>query len=156
MEFDMCCILGHKKLTTNLLLGFHGYWPFYYWESFPVMQHFFAVMIHSMWGPFLVLVTKSKSEVHSISLLPKQYHVASLTNKHEVSTNIVESTRVVHILMSPCSHDQLWQKKTNKIRYPYQLIGLVVSVCQWPGRPGFNPKLSHTKNLKNGTWCQLA
>ena len=22
------------------------------------------------------------------------------------------------------------------------------SVCQWPGRPGFNPRLSHTKDLK--------
>ena len=25
------------------------------------------------------------------------------------------------------------------------------SVCQWFGRPGFNLKSSHTKDLKNGT-----
>ena len=25
------------------------------------------------------------------------------------------------------------------------------SVRQWPGRPGFNPRLSHTKDSKNGT-----
>ena len=24
------------------------------------------------------------------------------------------------------------------------------------GRPGFNPRLSHTKDLKNGTWYLLA
>ena len=30
-----------------------------------------------------------------------------------------------------------------------QLSGL--SVRQGPGRPGFNPKSSHTKDLKNGT-----
>ena len=26
------------------------------------------------------------------------------------------------------------------------------SVCQWPGRPGFNPWSSHAKDSKNGTW----
>ena len=31
-----------------------------------------------------------------------------------------------------------------------------LSVCQWPGRPEFNPRLSHTKDSKNGTWCHLA
>ena len=30
------------------------------------------------------------------------------------------------------------------------------SVRQWPGRPGFNPRSSHIKDLKNGTWCLLA
>ena len=25
------------------------------------------------------------------------------------------------------------------------------SVRQWPGRPGFNPRSSHTKDSKNGT-----
>ena len=30
------------------------------------------------------------------------------------------------------------------------------SVHQWPGRPGFNPRSSHTKDSKNGTWCHLA
>ena len=30
------------------------------------------------------------------------------------------------------------------------------SVRQWPGRPGFNPRSSHTKDSKNGTWCLLA
>ena len=30
-------------------------------------------------------------------------------------------------------------------------IGLAVSVRQWPGRPGFNPRSSHTKDSKNGT-----
>ena len=23
--------------------------------------------------------------------------------------------------------------------------------CVWPGRPGFNPRSSHTKDFKNGT-----
>ena len=27
---------------------------------------------------------------------------------------------------------------------------------QWPGRLGFNPRSSHTKDSKNGTWCLLA
>ena len=30
------------------------------------------------------------------------------------------------------------------------------SVRQWPGRPGFNPRSSHTKDFKNGTWYHLA
>ena len=30
------------------------------------------------------------------------------------------------------------------------------SVRQWPERPGFNPRLRPTKDLKNGTWCLLA
>ena len=30
------------------------------------------------------------------------------------------------------------------------------SVHQWPGRSGFNPRSSHTKDLKNGTWYLLA
>ena len=31
-----------------------------------------------------------------------------------------------------------------------------LSVCQWFGRPGFNPRSSHTKDSKNDTWCLLA
>ena len=31
-------------------------------------------------------------------------------------------------------------------------IGLLVSVRQWPGSPGFNLRSSHTKNFKNGTY----
>ena len=27
---------------------------------------------------------------------------------------------------------------------------------QWARRPGFNPKLRHTKDFKNGTWYLLA
>ena len=31
-------------------------------------------------------------------------------------------------------------------------IGVMVRVLlQWPGRPGFNPRSSHTKDFKNGT-----
>ena len=30
-------------------------------------------------------------------------------------------------------------------------IGIIVSVRQWPGRSGFNPRSSHTKGSKNGT-----
>ena len=30
-------------------------------------------------------------------------------------------------------------------------IGLMSSVRQWSGRPGFNPELSHGKDSKNGT-----
>ena len=38
----------------------------------------------------------------------------------------------------------------------YLPIGIMVSVCQWSGRPGFNPRSSHTKDSKNGTLCFLA
>ena len=34
--------------------------------------------------------------------------------------------------------------------------GKGMSVRQWPWRPGFNPRSSHTKDSKNGTWCLLA
>ena len=30
-------------------------------------------------------------------------------------------------------------------------ISLMSSVCQWSGRPGFNPRSSYTKDSKNGT-----
>ena len=30
------------------------------------------------------------------------------------------------------------------------------SVHQWSGRLGFNPRLGHTKDLKNGTWYLFA
>ena len=30
------------------------------------------------------------------------------------------------------------------------------SVRQWSGRPRLNPRSSHTKDSKNGTWCRLA
>ena len=32
-----------------------------------------------------------------------------------------------------------------------RLIGLVGSVRQWFGRPGFNPRSSYTKDFKNGS-----
>ena len=35
-------------------------------------------------------------------------------------------------------------------------IGIIVSVRQYPRRPGFSPRLSHTKDSKNDTWCLLA
>ena len=39
----------------------------------------------------------------------------------------------------------------------FEFLGLVVSVCQWPRRPGFNPRSSYTKDPpQNGTWCLLA
>ncbi len=38
----------------------------------------------------------------------------------------------------------------------YQLSGLVVSVRPESGRSGFNPRLSHTKDYKNGTQCLSA
>ena len=30
----------------------------------------------------------------------------------------------------------------------YSLFGLIGSIRQWPGRPGFNPRSSHTKDSK--------
>ena len=33
---------------------------------------------------------------------------------------------------------------------------LWLSVRQWSGRQGFNPRSHHTKDFKNGTWCLLA
>ena len=53
---------------------------------------------------------------------------------------------------------------SDPVRVPYvgqielfnHLLYLTLSVCQWPGRPGFNPRSSHSKDSKNGTWCYLA
>ena len=36
------------------------------------------------------------------------------------------------------------------------LCGNRESVCKWPGRPGFNPRSSHSKDSKNGSSCLLA
>ena len=36
----------------------------------------------------------------------------------------------------------------------FMLSGL--SVRQWSGRPGFDPRSSHTKDFKNSTWYRLA
>ena len=35
--------------------------------------------------------------------------------------------------------------------YSKLYIGIMVSVCQWPGRLWFNPRKSHTKDSENGT-----
>ena len=40
--------------------------------------------------------------------------------------------------------------------YIYIYIYKVLSVHLWSGRPGFNPRLSHTKDSKISTWCLLA
>ena len=29
-------------------------------------------------------------------------------------------------------------------------------IRQWPRRPRFNPRSSHAKDSKNGSWCHLA
>ena len=42
-------------------------------------------------------------------------------------------------------------KFNQRVKTNYSFLsdtGMVVSVCQWPGRPGFNPRSSHTKDLK--------
>ena len=46
---------------------------------------------------------------------------------------------------------------------PAGLLHLVIrrehhqhDLSQWHGRPGFNPRSSHAKDSKNGTWCYLA
>ena len=44
--------------------------------------------------------------------------------------------------------------RKKSIRLTHWCNGL--SVLQWPGRLGFNPRSSHTKDFKNGTWCLLA
>ena len=30
-------------------------------------------------------------------------------------------------------------------------VNIYIYIRQWPGRPGFNPRSSHTKDFKNGT-----
>ena len=42
---------------------------------------------------------------------------------------------------------------TSKFDYPqtHTLIHTHTHVRPWPGRPGFNPRSSHTKDSKNGT-----
>ena len=50
-----------------------------------------------------------------------------------------------------------WLKLTkNKNLYSLQYVfsahcSIGLSVHQWSGRPGFNPRSRHTKNFKNGT-----
>ena len=44
--------------------------------------------------------------------------------------------------------------KTHKYKYIYiHIYGIFLTgpSGQWPGRPGFNPRSSHTKDFKNGT-----
>ena len=38
----------------------------------------------------------------------------------------------------------------NGTSYKYQ-IGILETIRQWSGKPGFNPRSSHTKDSKNGT-----
>ena len=59
-----------------------------------------------------------------------------------------------------------WNSKIHQITSSFfLLIGVLLltghwhngySVRQWPGRPGFNHRSSHTKDSKNGTGCILA
>ena len=37
----------------------------------------------------------------------------------------------------------------------YDKLGRLIGLVGRAGRPGFNPRLSHTKDFKNGTWYLL-
>ena len=58
------------------------------------------------------------------------------------------------------SKDQKYKRKIiNLIRLDIILLAHLYngkSIRQWPGKPGFNPRLTHTKISKNGTWCLFA
>ena len=55
-----------------------------------------------------------------------------------------------------CSAITVWDISTS-VSYSYaSFVCENKGVCQWPGRPGFNPRSSHTKDFKNGTWYHLA
>ena len=94
--------------------------------------------------------------------------------------NFQESTTILNactkkcgnLLNAPCIFIYIWiyrqysnheyeqEKLYVKILYIYIYIYnkyiLDIYVRQLPGRPGFNPRSSHTKDSKNGTWCLLA
>ena len=79
-------------------------------------------------------------------------------------SNFFQSPSKVKVLIVFSSHFQLYSviNRDSKVHnfasslfccwllWPNEL-----SVHQWSGRPGFNPRSSHTKDLKNGTWCLL-
>ena len=48
------------------------------------------------------------------------------------------------------NHQDLKPNNITKNLYIYIYI-YKKGVRQWPGRPGFNPRSSHTKDFKNGT-----
>ena len=81
--------------------------PLFTFPFRPVTQYFFAAMTYSIWGPFLVLITKNTSEVCVIGSLHKRCYITPLMNKLEASTNIAESARVEQTLMPSCSNDQI-------------------------------------------------
>ena len=62
---------------------------------------------------------------------------------------------IISLILS--SH-KMWKGMCHIVFSPAQIIIFYIlywsceySVRQWPGRSGFNPRSSHTKDLKNGT-----
>ena len=45
---------------------------------------------------------------------------------------------------------------SNRYLYWPDYYNPMTTIRQWSGRPGLNPRLSHTKDFKNGTWHRLA
>ena len=48
------------------------------------------------------------------------------------------------------------ERHTHTWLIDFNSISTCIGFCQWSERIGFNPRLSHTKDSKNGTWCHLA
>ena len=53
-----------------------------------------------------------------------------------------------------CVRRSMFLYKKNAYKWAHWPSGQ--SVRQWSGRPGFNPRSSHTKDFKNGTRYLLA
>ena len=53
--------------------------------------------------------------------------------------------------MLDCDNVKEKSKASRSITFIFGLISLGSSIHQWSGRPGFNPRSSHTKDLINGT-----
>ena len=67
-----------------------------------------------------------------------------------VNTTSSLDTFSIHIINYFCSKIQCSNLKESMNK------SFFYHVRQWSGRPGFNPRSSHTKDFKNGTWSRLA
>ena len=86
----------------------------------------------------------SHDNIHySISTSIVQQNVHTDINVNESKGMTWVRIKFCNILVCP----GLWRR----ISYDLLDIGIMVSVLQWSGRPGFNPRSSNTKDSKNGT-----
>ena len=122
-------IRAKKFEATLLLVDFTKSFDFIHWGKKEQIQRAYG-LLKEIVATLMMLFINTKAMVH----LPN-----GDTDYFNIITGVLQEDTLAPYMFIICLH---WHNG--------------YSVRQWPGRSGFNPWSSHTKDSKNGTWCLLA